>query len=82
MDRRSDLFNNRIWPLTAGNSPPEEELHIDSIDENFQQGRESTMAWGGFCRAMKSELVFIPWKAKMDSALYVETIMKPYLVPF
>ena len=60
----------------------EEEFHIDCIDENFQKGRDSTMAWGGFCGAITSDLVFIPGKAKIASALYVETIMEPYLVPF
>jgi len=40
------------------------------------------MAWGGFCGTTKSELVFIPGKAKLDSAMYVETVMEPYLVPF
>ena len=39
------------------------------------------MAWGGFCGTTKSEFVFIPGKAKMDSAMYVETVMEPFLVP-
>ena len=71
-------FGHRPWVIRL----PEEEFHIDCIDDNFQQGRDSTMAWGGFCGAIKSDLVFIPGKAKMDSAVYVETIMEPYLVPF
>jgi len=38
------------------------------------------MAWGGFCCTTKLELVFIPGKAKLDSAMYVETVIEPYLV--
>ncbi|RPA95416.1 hypothetical protein L873DRAFT_1837182 [Choiromyces venosus 120613-1] len=60
---------------------PEEEFHINCVDQTFEQGRESTMAWGGFCGTTKSELVFIPGKAKMDSIMYVEAVMEPYLVP-
>ena len=29
------------------------------------------MTWGGFCGGIKSELVFVPGKAKLDSASYV-----------
>ena len=39
------------------------------------------MAWGGFCGGIKSELVIVPGKAKLDSAAYVTTIMEPHLVP-
>ena len=40
------------------------------------------MVWGGFCGALKSDLVMVPGKAKLDSATYVVTIMEPHLVPF
>lgn len=40
------------------------------------------MAWSGFCGELKSELVFIPGKAKLDSTMYADTIMEPQLVPF
>ena len=39
------------------------------------------MAWRGICGGIKSELVFVPGKAKLDSAAYVTTIMEPHLVP-
>ena len=71
-------FGPRPWVIQK----PDEEFHINCIDQTFEQGRESTMAWGGFCCTTKSELVFIPGKAKLDSAMYVETVMEPYLVPF
>ena len=50
------------------------------MDETFESGRQSRMIWGGFCGTLKSRLVFIPCKAKVDSALYVSTIMYPHLV--
>jgi hypothetical protein len=40
------------------------------------------MAWGGFCSAMKTDLVFIPEKAKLYCAMYVFYVMEPHLVPF
>ena len=40
------------------------------------------MIWGAFCGTTRSQLVFIPPKAKVDSALYVRNIMYPHLVPF
>jgi len=40
------------------------------------------MVWGAFCGRIKSDLVFIPGKATMDSALYVENVMEPHVVPF
>ena len=36
------------------------------------------MAWGG---SIESELLFIPGKATLDSAVYVTTVMEPHLVP-
>ncbi|RPA95122.1 hypothetical protein L873DRAFT_1837288 [Choiromyces venosus 120613-1] len=70
-------FGHHPWVIRL----PEEEFYIDCVDQTFEQGRESTMAWGGFCSTTKSELVFIPGKDKMDSAMYVEAVMEPYLVP-
>ena len=73
-------FGHRPWVIRR---PEElEEYHADCIDESFNQGRQSKMAWGGFCGQLKSDIVFIPGKAKLDSAMYVETIMEPHLVPF
>ena len=40
------------------------------------------MVWGAFCGTLKSDLVFIPGKAKVDSVLYVQKVMEPHLVPF
>ena len=70
-------FGHRPWVIRS----PEEEYHPDCMDEIFNQGRQSRMAWGGFCGGIKSELVFVPGKAKLDSAAYVTTIMEPHLVP-
>lgn len=71
-------FGHRPWVIRS----PEEESHEDCVDETFEQGRQTRMAWGGFCGQIKSDLVFIPGKAKLDSAMYVDTIMEPHLVPF
>ena len=35
------------------------------------------MVWGGFCGSIKSELVFISGKAKLDTAACVMTVMEP-----
>ena len=35
------------------------------------------MVWGGFCGSIKSELVFISGKAKLDTAACVVTVMEP-----
>ena len=39
------------------------------------------MVWGGFCRSIKSDLVFVPGRAILDSAAYVTTAMEQHLVP-
>ena len=36
----------------------------------------------GFCGALKSDLVMVSGKAKLDSAAYVATTMEPHRVPF
>lgn len=71
-------FGHRPWVIRR----PDEEYHPDCIDETFEQGRKTIMAWGVFCSTIKSELIFIPGKAKMDSALYIEHIMEPHLISF
>ncbi|RPA88534.1 hypothetical protein L873DRAFT_1631255, partial [Choiromyces venosus 120613-1] len=72
----------RTWVTRhPGEEYEDEKFHSDCIDQTFEQGRESMMAWSGFCSTTKSELVFIPRKAKMDSAIYVEAVMEPYLAP-
>jgi len=40
------------------------------------------MILGAFCHTTRSQLVFIPSKAKVDSAFYVRSVMYPHLVPF
>jgi len=40
------------------------------------------MVWGAFCGTVKSDLVIIPGKATLDSALYVQNVMEPHLIPF
>lgn len=40
------------------------------------------MVWGAFCGTLKSNLVFVPTKAEIDSSFYVTEIMYPSLVPF
>ena len=70
-------FGHRPWVIPS----PEEEYHLDCIDEVFNQGRQSKMVWGGFCGGTKSELVFVPGRATLDSAAYVTTVMEPHLVP-
>jgi len=71
-------FGNRAWVTRKAS----EEYHADCMDETFESGRQSQMIWGGFCGTLKSRLVYIPCKAKVDSALYVSTMMYPHLVPF
>jgi len=71
-------FGNRPW-VTRKTT---EEYHADCVDETFESGRQSKMIWGAFCSTLKSRLVFIPGKAKVNSSLYVTSIMYPHLVPF
>jgi len=59
-----------------------EENHPDCIESTYESGRQSKMVWGAFCGTIKSDLVFIPGKATLDSALYVQNVMEPQLVPF
>lgn len=40
------------------------------------------MAWGAFVGTTKTDLIFIPDKAKMDSEVYTKTILDPILIPF
>ena len=67
-------FGHRPWAIRK----PDEEYHVDCIDEAFEQSRQNKMVWGGFCGALKSDLM-VPGKAKLDSATYVATIMEPHL---
>ena len=71
-------FGHRPWVIQSA----AEEYHPDCVDETFEQECQSKMAWGGFCSQLKSHLVFIPGKAKLDLAMYVEAIMEPHLVSF
>ncbi|RPA97774.1 hypothetical protein L873DRAFT_1689844 [Choiromyces venosus 120613-1] len=48
-------FGHHPWVIRL----PEEEFHIDCMDQTFEQGRESTMVWGGFCGTTKSELPYL-----------------------
>jgi len=40
------------------------------------------MAWGAFCSTTKSDLIFIPGRAKLDSAPYARMVLEPAFVPF
>jgi len=71
-------FGNRPWVTQKAS----EEYHADYVDETFEFVRQSRMVWRGFCGTMRSKLVLIPSKAKVDSSLYVNHIMHPNLVPF
>ena len=72
-------FRNRPWVMRKAT----EEYHEDCVDETFESGRQSKMVWGAFCGTLKSQLVFVPTKAKVDSSFYVTKIMYPSLVlPF
>jgi len=71
-------FGNRLWVTRKTTK----EYHADCVDETFESGRQSKMIWGAFCSTLNSRLVFIPGKAKVDSSLYVTSIMYPHLVPF
>jgi hypothetical protein len=72
-------FGHRPWVVRTA----DEEYHGDCVDETFEQGRASKMTWGAFCGPnLKSSLVCVPGKAKVNSQLYVEQVMDPHLVPF
>jgi transposase len=71
-------FAHRPWVIRK----PGEEDHPDCVDNTFHSGRQTKMVWGAFCGTTKSDLIFVPGKAKIDSATYVRTIMEPALVPF
>jgi len=71
-------FGHRLWIIRK----PDVEYHTNSVDETFEQEQSSKMIWGGFCGSLKSNLVCIPGKAKLDSATYVAKVMEPHLVPF
>ena len=59
-----------------------QEYHASCVEETFESGPQWRMVWGGFCGTMRSKLVLIPSKAKVDSSLYVTHIMHTNLVPF
>ncbi|RPA97112.1 hypothetical protein L873DRAFT_1836523 [Choiromyces venosus 120613-1] len=59
-------FGHRPWVIRKA----DEEYHPDCIYETFWQGRKSKMVRGAFCGITKSDLVFIPGKAILDSATY------------
>jgi len=49
---------------------------------NFHFGGQSKMVWSAFCGTTKSDLVFVPGKAKVSSTIFVRRIMQPALLPF
>ncbi|RPA76828.1 hypothetical protein BJ508DRAFT_213303, partial [Ascobolus immersus RN42] len=71
-------FHCRPWVIRL----PEEEYYPDCIDETFDQGRTSRMAWGGFCGQYKTDLFWVPGKVKIDSLEYRDSILLPRLIPF
>jgi len=60
----------------------DEEYHPDCVDLKFRSGQKSKMVWGAFCGTTKSDLTFVPGRAKLDSATYVRMMLEPALVPF
>ena len=48
--------------------------HSDCRNETFEQGHQSKMVWGGFCEALKSDLVMVPGKERLDSVTYVVSV--------
>ena len=77
MDHESSFstagFGYRPWVIRKP-----EEYHPDCIGGVFSQGRQRKM---GFCGSIKSDLVFISGKAKLDPVAYVKTAMEPHLAP-
>ena len=74
MDGRIFTLHCRLWPSAL-------ECRPDCTGEIFNQGRQSRMVWGGFCGSIEFDLVFLPGKAKSDSAAYAATAIEPHLVP-
>jgi transposase len=71
-------FHHR--PMVIRNA--DEEYVDDLVDYVYHSGRQSKMAWGAFCGDVKSDLIFIPGKAKLNSQAYVDMVMEPALIPF
>jgi len=40
------------------------------------------MIWGAFCGPTKSQIVYVPGRAKIDAATYIRTVLEPAPVPF
>ena len=89
LDWTLEAWSQVVWTdestfSTTGFSHPllvirltKQEFHIHCIDQNFQQGTDTTMACGVFCGTIKSDLVFIPRKVKMDSASMLRPLCSP-----
>jgi len=71
-------FGHRPWVIRK----VDEEYHPDCIDGNFHSGRKSKMIWGAFCGTTKSQIVYVPGRAKIDAVTYIRTVLEPALVPF
>ena len=71
-------YHHRPWVIRKAG----EEYLEDTVDTTYHSGRQSTMAWGAFCGTTKSDLIYVPEKAKLNSALYVDLIYEPVLIPF
>jgi len=56
--------------------------HPDCIDKNFHSGHKTKVIWGAFCGTTKSDLTYIPDKAKIGSITYIQTVLEPTLIPF
>ncbi|RPA97794.1 hypothetical protein L873DRAFT_1689571, partial [Choiromyces venosus 120613-1] len=71
-------FRNRLWVTRKAS----EEYHPDCIDQTFASGYKTRIVWGTFCGTLKLDLVFIPGKTNLNSVLYVQKVMEPYLILF
>jgi len=59
-----------------------EEYNSDCIDSRYESGPLSWMVWGVPRGTAKSDLVSIPGKDMLDSALYVQNLIESHLIPF
>jgi len=54
-------FGHRPWVIRKA----DEEYHPDCVDLKFHSGRKSKMVWGAFYGTTKSDLIFVPGRAKL-----------------
>jgi len=71
-------FGHRPWVIRKA----DKEHHPDCVDLKFHSGRKSEMILGAFCGTTKSDLIFVPGRAKLDSATHVRMVLEAALVAF